>query len=186
MRFELYQPTSLHRPNPIAALPSYNERNRRIIYLDGEKIDKQLAALTEYPAIQMAVAIMIHGGLRRSEVLWRDRNSIAKDLSFIKVLNSYDEESDNDSSYKTGERPVSILPPLRDALERYLPGLKSKWLIPTPDGTRWRKDAFSRRLSILNKQHRLRWTCNHYRHTYATQRAAEGWQIFWIAKEMGN
>lgn len=28
--------------------------------------------------------------------------------------------------------------------------------------------------------------CLHFRHTYATQRAAEGWPLFRIAREMGN
>jgi hypothetical protein len=32
----------------------------------------------------------------------------------------------------------------------------------------------------------LRWACLPFRHTFATQRAADGWTLFRIAKEMGN
>ena len=186
LRFDLYLPTSHHRPNPIAALPNYTTKNRRIIYLKSAQIEQQHNALVEYPAIQIAVDIMIHAGLRRSEVLWLERDSIDSDLSFIKILNGYDDDEDIEGSLKTGQRAVTILPQLRATLDRYLQQLKSKWVIPTPEGTRWSKDGFSRRLRIMNKTHSLRWTCNHYRHTYATQRAAEGWPLFRIAKEMGN
>jgi integrase len=186
LRFDLYQATNFHRPNPIAALPNFTTRNRRIIFLKSPQIEQQHTALAEFPAMQMAADILIHAGLRRSEVLWLERDSIAPDLSFIKVLNGYDEEEDIEGSLKTGQRPVTILPELRSALDRYLQQLKSKWTIPTPECTRWSKDGFSRRLRIINKKHGLRWTCNHYRHTYATQRAEEGWPLFRIAKEMGN
>jgi hypothetical protein len=47
-------------------------------------------------------------------------------------------------------------------------------------------DTFGRRLRKLNQDHQLPWTCLAYRHTYASQRAAEGWTLFGIAKEMGN
>jgi hypothetical protein len=35
-----------------------------------------------YPAIRVAVAIMIHAGLRRAETLWLTRGSISPDLAF--------------------------------------------------------------------------------------------------------
>lgn len=186
LNFDLYQPANPYRPNPISALPSYNCKNRRIIYLKTAQIEEQHTALAGHAAIQMAVEIMIEAGLRRSEVLWLTKDSLANDLSFISVVTDYDEDEDEEESLKTGERAVTILPPLRAALQQYLPTLKSQWLIPTPDCRRWSKDGFSRRLRTINKQHGLRWTCNHYRHTYATQRAAEGWPLFRIAREMGN
>jgi hypothetical protein len=186
MLLDLYRPSNLHRPNPAAALPSYKNKKHRIVYLKPAAIVAQHQALSENPAIQMAVDIMIYAGLRRAEVLWLTRDSLDHGLTYIKVLNGFDEEEDEEGSLKTGERPVTILPTLRDALARYLPTLKSEWLIPTPEGKRWSKDGFSRRLGIINRKHKLRWTCNIYRHTYATQRATEGWPIFRIAREMGN
>ena len=35
------------------------------------------------------------------------------------------------------ERTVTILPPLRRILEKYLPTLRTRWLVPLPKGGRW-------------------------------------------------
>jgi len=129
---------------------------------------------------------MIHAGLRRAETLWLTRDSIAPDLSYLSVRNCCDKESDIESSLKTGERAVTILPPLREALRHYLPTLQGRWVVPNRTGRRWRPDCFSKHLRVLNRNAGLKWTCLPYRHTYATQRAAEGWSLFTIAKEMGN
>ncbi len=97
-----------------------------------------------------------------------------------------DEETDTESSLKTGERTVTILPPLRRILEKHLPTLRTKWLVPLPKGGRWNGDAFGKRLMAHNAKAGIKWTCLHYRHTYATQRAAEGWTLLRISHEMGN
>lgn len=186
LKFDLYTPTNWHRPNPISALPSYLSRNQRIVFLTQAQVDEQIAALAAEPAIQMAVTIMIYAGLRRAEALWLMKDSIAPDLSYLSVRNRRDEESDVESSLKTGERTVTILPPLKAILAKYLPSLHGKWIVPKPDGGRWRPDCFSNRLRAVNNKAGLSWTCLPYRHTYATQRAAEGWPLFRIAKEMGN
>ena len=60
------------------------------------------------------------------------------------------------------------------------------WLVSTPKGKRWRGDSFGKELKKINTAARLPWTCLHFRHTYATQRATEGWPLFRIAREMGN
>lgn len=186
LKFDLYVPKNWHRPNPIAALPSYASRNKRIVFLTEAQVDEQIARLGGDRAVQMAVQIMIQAGLRRAEALWLTKNSIAPDLSFLSVLNRLDDENDIESSLKTGERAVTSLPPLRRALEKYLPSLSGQWIVPNGRGARWRPDCFSKRLRTLNRSFGLTWTCLPYRHTYATQRAAEGWTLFQIAKEMGN
>lgn len=186
MRFDLYQPRNFHRPNPVSALPSYIVRNKRIEFLSADDIDKQLAALDDEPSIRMAVAIMIHAGPRRTEALWLQRGSLAPDLTFMSIVNRVDPENDEEGSLKTGERSVTILPPLRELLAPYLVEHNHEWLITTSKGKRWEPNSFSRKLRQLNQRKALRWTCLHYRHTYATQRAAEGWPLFRIAKEMGN
>jgi integrase len=186
LKFDLYAPTNWHRPNPISALPSYSTRNRQIVFLTPPQVEEQVAALAGDRVMRMAVMIMIHAGLRRAEMLWLTKDSIAPDLSFISVRNRQDSESDTRSSLKTGERTVTILPPLRAALAEYLPTLNGQWLIPKPAGGRWRPDCFSSRLRLLNSAAGLRWTSLHFRHTFATQRAGEGWTLFRIAKEVGN
>ena len=186
IKFGLYRPANFHCPNPTAALPSYLDRNRRIVFLTQGEIDAQLAALESRPAFRLAAALMIYAGLRRSEALWLTRDAIAPDLSFLSVVNRVDHETDIESSLKTGERSVTILPPLRRILAEYLPTLGGRWAVPLPGGGRWNGDAFGKRLRALNAAASLKWTCLHYRHTYATQRATEGWPLFRIAKEMGN
>lgn len=187
MKLSLFHPTNVRYPNPIGALPSYVKRNRGgIVFLKVSEVDDELALLSPEPAIRIAAAVMIYAGLRRSEVLWLTPDSISSDLSYLSVLNRRDEEADIESSLKTGERAVTILPPLQAILQDYLPKLTGKWVVPNPQGKRWRPDSFSKKLSGMNRNAGLRWTCLHFRHTYATQRAADGWTLFRIAKEMGN
>lgn len=184
LRFDLLTPKNWHCPNPIAALPSYVTKNPEIIFLTPDEIEGQLAALESEPAIQMAAMIMIYAGLRRAEALWLTKDSIAHDYSSISVRIRRDD--DTKSTLKTPPRPVTILPPLRAALQRYVPGLSSKWIVPNANGGRWRPDCFTNELRDLNRKAGLSWNCLHFRHTYATQRASEGWNLFMIAKEMGN
>ena len=178
--------TNFRYPNPMAALPTYLEQNTKIIYLTQSQIDHLLGALEKDPAVRVAAAIMIYGGLRRAEMLWLRREDLAAELKFMRVVNKTDEEKDIDSSLKTGERPVPILPPLKVILEGYLPSLTSEWLVPSPRGVQWDGDNFGARHRELLKKAELKHTCLHYRHTYASQRAAEGWPLFRIAKTMGN
>jgi hypothetical protein len=130
LKFELYQPTNWHRPNPISALPGYVTRNRRIIFLGRKDVDVQLEVLRGHPEFRIAAALMIHAGLRRSETIWLKRDAISEDLSYLSVLNRFDDDEEIESSLKTGERSVTILPPLRSLLREYLPNLKGDWLVP--------------------------------------------------------
>ena len=186
MKFDFYQPTNWHRPNPIAALPSYMSRNRRIVFLTPAQVDEQLHALKDVPRVQIAVAIMIYAGLRRAETMWLTRDAISKDLSYLSIVNRVDDDRDVESSLKTGDRAVTILPPLKTLLESYLVRVRGKWLIPSSKGAQWGGNEFAKKLRALNRAAGLTWTCLHYRHTYATQRAADGWPLFRIAREMGN
>jgi len=186
MKFDFYQPTNWHNPNPVAALPSYVSRNRRIVFLTQADIEQQLRVLTEFPRLQMAVALMIYAGLRRAEMLWLTREAISKDVSYLSIVNRVDHDRDIESSLKTGDRAVTILPPLKPLIENYTGTLQGKWLIPSSKGAQWGGDSFAKKLRTVNQAAGLRWTCLHYRHTYATQRAADGWSLFRIAKEMGN
>jgi integrase len=186
MKFDFYQPTNWHRPNPIAALPSYMSRNRRIVFLTPAQVDEQLHALKDVPRVQIAVAIMIYAGLRRAETMWLTRDAISKDLSYLSIVNRVDDDRDVESSLKTGDRAVTILPPLKTLLESYLVRVRGKWLIPSSKGAQWGGNEFAKNLRALNRAAGLTWTCLHYRHTYATQRAADGWPLFRIAREMGN
>jgi integrase len=187
LKFGLMQPGNIHCPNPMAALPSYGAKGKqRIIYLRQNQVDEQLAAVAASPSIHAGVMILIEAGLRRAEALWLTRDSIAADFSHLKVINREDEDLEDESSLKTGERTVSISPKLKCFLDEYLPTVKGDWLIPNPQGQRWDGDAFAAKLREINRAHDLKWTCLHYRHSFATARASEGWTLFDLANEMGN
>ena len=115
-----YAPTNFRYPNPMSALPSYYEKNKQIIYLTQQEIDIVLEVLKPSPPVRIAAAIMIYGGLRRAETLWLTKKDLAPDLRFLSVVNKTDEEKDLESSLKTGERPVPILPQLKAILEPHL------------------------------------------------------------------
>lgn len=184
LRFEMLRATNVYSPNPIAAIVSYARRNRVIRFLRDTDIANQLDVLRLAPELHLAVAIMIYAGLRRSETLWLTLDAIAPDLSFLSVVNREDAEEDIENCLKTGARSVTILPPVREILERRLPQTRGPWLIPNNKGRRWNGDTLRERVRAINLQHRLEWNCLTYRHTFATQRAAEGWPLFRIAREM--
>jgi len=186
MKCGFYEPSNFRYPNPMSALPSYYEKNKKIVFLTQPQIDAVLEVLKPSPAVRMAAAIMIYAGLRRAETLWLTKSNVAGNLKFLSVVNKTDEEKDLESSLKTGERSVPILPPLKALLEPYLESLKSEWICPSPRGMQWDGDNFGASHHRLVRAAELHHTCLHYRHTFATQRAAGDWSLFRISKTMGN
>lgn len=134
--------TNFRYPNPMSALPTYHDRNKPIVYLTQAQIDHLLEILKPVPTVHIAVAVMIYAGLRRAEMLWLRKENISPDLRFISVVNKTDEETDIESSLKTGERSVPIVPALKPILEEYLKGIKSDWLVPSPTGLQWLGENF--------------------------------------------
>jgi len=196
----LLAPINYHSPNPMSALPSYSARRRKpIIFLKPEDITRQFEVLRDCPPMLAAAQLMIHAGLRRAEALWLTKDCF-HNLEYLSVRTQYDTESGDDAeqngepreagSLKTegSTRPVSILPPLRTFLEGYLPTLEGDWIVPNPwkPGRRWEKGNFSSALRKLNSKQDLVWNCLHYRHTFATARCGEGWNVWDLANEMGT
>jgi integrase len=186
MKHSFYEPTNFRYPNPMSALPSYHEKNSPIIFLDREAVTRLLDLLRPYSTVRMAVALMIYAGLRRAEMLWLTRQSLSDGLKYLSIVNKRDEEKDLDSSLKTGERSVPILPELKLLLEEYLPTLRGNWLVPSPTGRLWIGENFGDKHREILRSNGLNHTCLHYRHTFATDRAREGWSLFRISKAMGN
>jgi integrase len=180
--------TNFHTPNPMSALPTFSDDHERVItFLTEQQIAKQLEVLRGHPSLEAAVMLMVHAGLRRNEALWRRIEDVGNDFKTLSIRNVHDEKNATKrSSLKTGERCVWVLPPLAEFLRRYIPTLTTPWLIPSPDGHRWDKDNFSAALREVNEAAGLPWSAMDYRHTYATQRALEGWPVFDIANQMGN
>ncbi len=142
MMCNFFIPTNFRYPNPMAALPSYVSKNEVIRFLSAKEKEALYSLLTPYPSLHAAARLMIEGGLRRSEALWLPRQALADDLSFMSIINQVDTESDVESTLKTGSRPVTILPPLREFLKSYLPTVTGQWLVPSPTGKQWIGDNF--------------------------------------------
>ncbi len=179
---------NLYCPNPVGALPGFTSRSaaKDIIYLREDEIQRQLSLLSPHPELQVAAAVMIYAGLRRSEVLWLPRESVGDGVQYLRVITRADANEDIERRLKTGERTVSVTPALRPYLECQLKRSTSEWLVSNPDGNRWNGDTFRQNLRAVNLVHGLTWTSLHYRHTFATARVAAGWALMRIAREMGN
>jgi integrase len=196
IKLGIYTPQNPHAPNPMSGLPSYCTRKGQhtIVFLNKEQKAAQLGVLRPHPSLDIAARVMMEAGLRRCEALGLTRSDVAADFSYLRVTNpsplddciDYEIDEDDLPSLKTGPRTVTILPGLRDALARYLETLETDWLVASPTGLRWDPDNFSAALRRLNKAAGLPWTAGHYRHTYATERAAEGWSVIDLANEMGT
>lgn len=185
----LMKVANFHTPNPVAALPSYLDTNRQIVFLDEKQIGQQYAALEGNPTLAAAARIMIELGLRRSEALWLTKDSFTSDFSMVSIVTRFDPEHDVSSSLKTAGSQRSV--PLSDSLRQFLPGylenLSGTWVLPSPKGKRWNVDNFSATLRRANKKAALPWTCGHYRHTFATRKAfLERWSSVRIARVMGT
>ena len=186
MDLSLYVPPNPTRPNPAASLPSYQSKNEVIIFLSENEISIQLAALSSEPIIQLAVEIMIHAGLRREEVAGLRTQDILDDCKIIEVAKYLDPRTQKARKLKTGSRKVPIVPMLRERIQQHLERHQNYWLLPGWNGERWTGDHFSKTLARLNRNAGLTWTCNEFRHTYATRMAAKGASLFTIANLMGN
>ncbi len=186
MKYNFFIPKNFRYPNPMSALPGYHEKNKPIVFLTQAQIDQLLEVLAPCPSVQIAAALMIYGGLRRAEALWMTKSCVSPDFRFFSVVNKTDAEKDLESSLKTGERAVTVIPQLKAILEPCLESMKGEWLVPSPTGALWDGDNFGEKRRNLLRAANLDHTCLHYRHTFATQRAREGWSLFRISKTMGN
>lgn len=188
-------PQNAHAKNPMAALPSYLETDREVLFLSETDIARQLEILEGDP-LHIAVATMIFAGVRRSEALQLRPEDVNLEQEWISLRFRRPVGSDSPISgdkskrkcgLKTGSRPIPLDPALGRILRDHIaahPG--TRHLCPGPLGRAWDKDNFSERLREANKRHGLIWTCNHYRHTFATRLLRRGTPTFLLARYMGN
>jgi len=184
--FELYRPSNPLRPNPAASLPHYGDKNAVISFLTTPDILAQRQALAGEKVAQLAVDIMIEAGLRREEVLGLRTEDVSPDMRFLKIARYVDPRTNKPRKLKTGWRDVPITDSLRERLAAHLANHANFWLLPAWNDERWSADHFSKTLAELNKAAGIHWTCNEFRHTYATNLARKGASLFKIAKLMGN
>jgi integrase len=181
----LYVPANPYAPNPASELPCYKGTDEPIAVLNADDIARQYAAVAANPKILFGCQVMIESGLRLHECLSLRRPSIAEDFSHLRLLRPRPASS-RGTKLKTGERTVTVRPELAAHLRRYLAAVDTDWLIPSPSGQAWNSNTFGDTLRQLNRAAGLTWTTQDFRHTFATNRIAEGWNLKTLADEMGT
>jgi integrase len=183
----IYQPPNPYAPNPADDLPSFNGRDKPIIVLTDSEVTAQYAAVAANPLVIFGCQLMLEGGFRLHEILALRRCDLAVEgkirLILPEIINNVG------TGLKTGERTVTARHILRSLIRQYLesnPGPATDWIFQSATGLRMTTDAFGTSLRTLNRAAKLKWTTQHFRHTFATQRIAEGWNLKTLAQEMGT
>jgi len=183
----IYQPLNPYAPNPADDLPSFSGRDKPIIVLTDSEVTAQFAAVAADPLILFGCQLMLEGGFRLHEILALRRCDIEVEgkirLILPEIINNVG------TGLKTGERTVTARNILRPLIRQYLdsnPGSATDWIFKSPTGLRMTTDAFGTSLRIMNRAAKLTWTTQDFRHTYATARIAEGWNLKTLAQEMGT
>jgi integrase len=183
----IYQPPNPYAPNPADDLPSFNGRDKPIIVLSDTEVADQYAAVVADPLVLFGCQLMLEGGFRLHEILALRRIDLEVEgkirLIMPEIINC------SGTGLKTGERTVTARHILRPLIRQYLdsnPGPATDWLFQSPSGLRMTTDAFGTSLRTLNKAAKLTWTTQVFRHTFATRRIAENWNLKSLAQEMGT
>lgn len=183
----IYQPPNPYAPNPADDLPSFNGRDKPIIVLSDTEVAGQYAAVAADPLVLFGCQLMLEGGFRLHEILALRRIDLEVEgkirLIMPEIINS------SGTGLKTGERTVTARHILRPLIRQYLdsnPGPATDWLFQSPSGLRMTTDAFGTSLRTLNRAAKLTWTTQDFRHTFATGRIAENWNLKSLAQEMGT
>lgn len=176
------------RINPAAQVEKYAEVDPIIIYLTIEQIKELLDGLSDDPKMQVMAATYIYAGLRREECLWLTCGDV--DLTAGKhgiIWIRAKEVNEDEWKTKTGKtRLVPISSTLRTYIDSYVPpDSDGDWFFPSPEGTRWDPDNFSKGLNRAirkaeenlrktKKDAKLDWSCDEFRHTFGSQLAMAG------------
>lgn len=183
----IYRPDNPYCANPAADLPGFNEREEPITVLTASEVAEQYRAAAAAPLVLLGCQLMIEAGFRLHEILalrHGDLNQPGK-IRLVKPRR----QSSGATKLKTGERSVTVLAPLGPVITRYLQSIdfdERAWCFPNSNGKKMTSDSFGECLRQINRQAGLPWTTQDYRHTYATNRIREGWNIKTLAQEMGT
>jgi integrase len=171
--------------NPVSAVERCREKASTVLFLTGEQIAEQLAALEQDPLLRAMVATLIYAGLRREELLWLTPADVDLEAGMIRVrAKTINGEYWEPKTKRNRAVPISMA--LRRILEDHRPPTGSPWYFPSPRGFRWDPDNFSQALRKINRVVGLPWSCLDFRHTFGSQLAQKGESLTKIAELMGN
>ena len=180
--------------NPVAAVERYREQAPQISYLTLKKITEQLEVMNGQSKLQAMVAVLIYAGLRREELLWLTKDDVElhhKTRGGVIRLQA----KTIDDQYWQPKTKVNRAVPISTALYDILKVYRTRrshmivddgWYFPSPQGTWWDPDNFSKALRKINLVAGLSWTCLDFRHTFGSQLAQKGVSLYKIATLMGN
>lgn len=183
----MYRPDNPYCANPADDLPGFTERDEPIAVLNAAEVAEQYRTVVSDPLISFGCHLMIEGGFRLHEILALRQADLYHPGKVRLIIPG--KQGASGTKLKTGERPVTVLPTLRPVIERFLASQdrnERAWCFPSPAGLRMTSDAFGERLRQLNRKADLSWTTQDFRHTFATNRIAEGWNLKTLAQEMGT
>ena len=177
----LYRSSNDYCPNPADSLPSFAGNENEIIALTSEDFARQKAAVASDPVVHAGCMVMREGGFRLHEACMLQVGDVDFDNGYLRL-----QPHGPGSSLKTGPRTVTLRVPLEKYLRRWIRQLKGPWLLPSPRGKKIAPNAFAERLRTLSRAQKLPWTAKDLRHSFATDRIAERWDLVSLAREMGN
>ncbi len=183
----IYRPPNPYCVNPADDLPGFTGRDEPIVVLLIEEVATQYGVVAGDSLLLFGVRVMIEAGLRLHELLALRRCDLAQEGK-IRLLIPRNTTA-NATLLKTGERTITVREVLRPIIRRFLngnPPSDSSWCFQSPDGTRMTTDEFGAALRDLNRAAGLSWTSQDFRHTFATERIRDNWNLKTLADEMGT
>lgn len=183
----IYKPPNPYCANPVDDLPGFTGRDKPVTVLTDAEVVAQYAAVTAEPLVLFGCQLMLEAGFRLHEILALRPCDLAAEGKIRLILPQNPNPSG--TGLKTGERTVTVRHELRPIIRQYLElykGDHASWCFQSPTGLRMTTDAFGESIRTLNRAAKLPWTSQDYRHTFATQRISEGWNLKTLAQEMGT
>ncbi|MDP4721382.1 MAG: site-specific integrase [Akkermansiaceae bacterium] len=185
----IYKPLNPYCANPADELPGFTGRDKPVTVLSEIEEAAQYAAVTGDPGVHFGCQLMIEAGFRLHEILALRPCDLTTEGKIRLILP--ENVNVSQTRLKTGERTVTVRHNLRPIIRQYLDsysGDRASWCFPsaTDMSKRMTSDAFGDSLRTLNRAANLPWTTQDYRHTFATRRIDEGWNLKTLAQEMGT
>ncbi|MBC7979008.1 MAG: tyrosine-type recombinase/integrase [Armatimonadetes bacterium] len=183
----IYKPPNPYCANPVDDLPGFTGRDKPVTVLTVAEVVAQYAAVSAEPLVLFGCQLRLEAGFRLHEILALRPCDLATEGKIRLILPQNPNPSG--TGLKTGERTITVRHELRPIIRQYLESYEGdyvSWCFQSPTGLRMATDAFGESLRTMNRAANLTWTSQDYRHTFATRRISEGWNLKTLAQEMGT
>lgn len=183
--------------NPALMLPARRSPATPIRYMRPGDITRLLEGASAQPMLRAAIALMIYGGLRREEAVWLEWEDVDFDARVLRVQPKTNGATGERWTGKSRKaiRTVPISGSLRDELMRWRRFTRFPtfgWVLYSPlsetSPRAWRPDSITAALKkFMTRTPGVgSWTCNEFRHTFASLLAQRNVALARIAEWMGH